>query len=158
MKKTILSVLFLSVLFILMGCGGTQIANPQVEYASVEEVTQKLGFPVAQLPADYTLEKCYIIDGKTADLRYKDAAGNELTVRSAEDTGADIGGVQNLNYAVGAYGNVSYLIAQSEDGVWSAYFTRDNGDKTYNYSMTGQGMDEAAFTQAFAAMIDMLSN
>jgi hypothetical protein len=71
-----------------------QIPNPMVEY-DTPDFTQKAGFAISALPQvdDMTLEGCWLIDGRIAQLDYNLEVSTELCFRVAVDTGEDISGV-----------------------------------------------------------------
>lgn len=73
---------------------GAQIPNPMVEY-DTPDFTEEAGFAISALPQveDMTLESCWLIDGRIAQLDYTLEMGTELTFRVAVDTGEDISGV-----------------------------------------------------------------
>lgn len=77
-----------------------QIASPIVEYPDTASLAAALPFPLslpAQLPEDYTLRSCAILNGEMAQLIYENN-GSQLTYRITEQKNApgdDISGDYN---------------------------------------------------------------
>lgn len=135
----------------------TEVPNPMVAYDSLEQVEDKMDYFPAVLPEStgFELKEMFIIADTVVDLRYQNASGAEVVVRSQKDAEGDISGYQNLSYSSETYGGITYSIAENpDDKALIANFTK--GSMTYSVSATG--LDEDSFKPLFTTVIDEVGN
>lgn len=131
---------------------GASVPNPRVEVASLEELDAALGFHVYVLDADsgYTAEEFTVIDGTVGEILYRNEAGVELCLRTAQGTD-DPSGVQGATLTDQSTEQVQ-IQSGSLDGTLVAYLT----DGTMVCSITTTGLDQTAFdalVQQLAALL-----
>lgn len=124
------------------------IANPIVEYDSIEKMEMVLGFRPLELPrrTRYTCTSRAVIDGTVADLGYssQDVFGEQRTtwsVRTAEladvrDTAGDISGVYGVSWQEEPIGNTQVYVAKVYGDTYAARWT--NG--TFAYAALASGI------------------
>ena len=132
--------------------GDVGLANPRVDYASVQELNEALGFTVYELDAasGYTAQSFTAIGGTIGEILYADDAGVELCLRTAQGTD-DPSGVQGATLTDQSTEQVQ-IQSGSLDGTLVAYLT----DGTMVCSITTTGLDQTAFdalVQQLAALL-----
>lgn len=141
--------------------GGENVVNPMVQYTTAEEVAKKLGYDIGMLPhyTKFEIKESYIIDNKTADLRYTRADKAEATVRTEKNATYDISGVQNATYTKANYNGHEYFLGhETADKTQVAYFTKEDNGATYTYSMSATGMEKEDFLNTFITLMDFVYN
>lgn len=141
--------------------GGTSVVNPMVQYNSVNEINQKLGYRIGELPkyTNFEVSKCFIIDDATADLRYTRSDNAEATVRTQKNATGDISGVQNVEYTKGSDNGHEYFLGkETSDKVQTAYFVKEDQGNTYTYSLSATGMDNENFMSCLQALMGFVYN
>ena len=167
MKKIILTALALTLALSLAACGKNEtgtpttdaptdavtadeteagdtglagIANPMVEYASLDEINEKAGTAIA-LPEGTAVEdeQFFVISENLAEYRFT-LDGIEYTVRGAAEDGTDISGLYTENGT--AFENDPTLPnSYTGDGVCAYTFNRD----FFRYVVIAQTDDADAF-------------
>lgn len=132
--------------------GDVGLANPRVDYASVQELNEALGFTVYELDAasGYTAQSFTAIGGTIGEIIYADDAGVELCLRTAQGTD-DPSGVQGATLTDQSTEQVQ-IQSGSLDDTLVAYLT----DGTMVCSITTTGLDQTAFdalVQQLAALL-----
>lgn len=127
----------------------TQLPNPRVDYASVDELNTALGFTVMELDAEsgYTAATFVAIDGTIGEVGYTGANGEALTLRTAAGT-EDISGVYGATLTERTVGATT-VHSGSLENMLVAWFS----DGTTVCSLTAEGVEQ----EAFDALVDALA-
>lgn len=161
MKKNILLWMLTAVLALgLAACGGgassagtpadsvVSIANPLVEYNSIDELNEALGFTMQELPIDgYKVQTYIAIDNTVGQINYSSPDGPALCLRTAKAAG-DISGVYGANFAEETIADVTVHV-DAANATPVAWYEKDS----MSYSLSGTDIDEAAFRSALEAVI-----
>lgn len=126
--------------------GDVGVPNPMVEYSSYDDLDNALGFEPLFLTKSfgYKCDAFYSISGKTADIRYTNDQGAEVTVRTARlvpEESNDISGVYTGKWKEKTIGNTPLKVAKLSKDSFAASWTED----AFAFSLTGDHMTEEEF-------------
>lgn len=144
----------------LAACGGgassagtpadsaASIANPLVEYNSIDELNEALGITIQELPIDgYKVQTYIAIDNTVGQIHYSSPDGPALCLRTAKAAG-DISGVYGANFAEETIAGVTVHV-DAANATPVAWYEKDS----MSYSLSGTDIDEAAFRSALEAVV-----
>lgn len=148
-------------LFMFSGCSVEEIKynleNPSKKVNSVEVIEDQLGFTPAQIPetTGFKLDKCYIIDNRIAELRYKNDEGDKASVRSEEGSDETINGVYDVNYSIVAYRGIQFFMGQVEgENTWAGYHFDKKDNKSITVGAVIEGTEKDAFMYDFVQIVN----
>ncbi len=145
--KKIITVFLVALLFVVAGCGKTEkekteVPNPMVKYDSLEALSKKIDFPIAELPEDlsYKLDEMYIISGNIVQLDYADEAGEvDISLRKSKGS-EDISGIYGVDYKQETLSGIPVNVGTYKD-IHVAWFLYED----YSYSVTATGLTGVSF-------------
>lgn len=124
------------------------VPNPLVEYNSIDELNEALGFTVQELPIDgYKVQTYIAIDNTVGQINYSSPDGPALCLRTAK-AGGDISGVYGANFAEETIAGVSVHV-DAANATPVAWYEKDS----MSYSLSGTDIDEVAFRSALEAVV-----
>ena len=131
--------------------------NPMVEYTSIPEMQDALGFLPLTLPESmYTCTNRYIIAKSTADLRYttRDTERpSTYCIRSARQTSfpssQDISGMYGFTWWPHFISRTNVFLAKTGDSSYAARWSNDQ----YLFSATADNVDEADFNDELLHLV-----
>ena len=139
------------------------MANPMVEYETIPEMQEVLGFDPLYLPesSGYTCSVMYIISGDLADLRFasKDGGTAEIGVRSAlADTmdSDDVSGYYGDDWKESTVSDTEVETGGGSQDVDNTYFAKWSNDK-YAFSVSG-AVSEDEFSDILEQLVGITEN
>ena len=132
----------------------TEIANPFVDYETVEEAAEAAGVTFTEpegLPEGYTFSVARAMEGEMLEVVYADESGNELTIRKAvgtEDCSGDYTAYAETNVLTV---DTVEVTCSGADGVIQLV-TWNDGENAYAIS-SASGLDEDGVTALVSGLM-----